>query len=61
MYMEIGCRYEVNFVDGWSPEALRECLERARRIVLTAHTNADGDAVGSLTAMYALLRSESVV
>ena len=55
MYMEIGCRYEVNFVDGWSPEALRGCLERARRIVLTAHTNADGDAVGSLTAMYALL------
>lgn len=53
--MEIECRYKVNFVDGWTPEALRECLAGARRIVMTAHTNADGDAVGSLTAMYALL------
>ena len=56
MYMEIECRYKVDFVDGWQPESLKECLEGARRIVMTAHTNADGDAVGSLTAMYALLR-----
>ena len=56
MYMEIECRYKVNFVDGWQPEALRECLAGARRIVMTAHTNADGDAVGSLTGMYALLK-----
>lgn len=55
-YMEIECKYNVDFVDGWQPEALRGCLEGARRIVMTAHTNADGDAVGSLTAMYALLR-----
>ncbi len=53
--MEIECKYKVNFVDGWQPETLRKCLTGARNIVLTAHTNADGDAVGSLTAMYALL------
>lgn len=55
MYMEIECGYKVDFVDGWQPEALRERLAAARRIVMTAHTNADGDAVGSLTAMFALL------
>ena len=54
--MDIECRYKVNFVDGWSPEALMECLAGARHIAMAAHTNADGDAVGSLTAMYALLR-----
>lgn len=53
--MEIECRSIVNFVDDWQPEALRECLRGVRCIVLTAHTNADGDAVGSLTAMYSLL------
>ncbi len=55
MYMEIECGYKVDFVDGWQPEALKERLAAARRIVMTAHTNADGDAVGSLTAMFALL------
>lgn len=55
-YMKIECSYRVDFVDGWTPEALRECLGGACRVVLTAHTNADGDAVGSLTGMYALLR-----
>ena len=55
--MEIEYNYKVNFVDGWQPEALRECLAGARRIVMTAHTNADGDAVGSLTAMYALIHA----
>ncbi len=58
--MEIECRYKVNFVDGWQPETLRECLAGARRIVMTAHTNADGDAVGSLTGMYALLKKVMV-
>ena len=58
--MEIECRYKVNFVDGWQPEALRECLAGVRRIVMTAHTNADGDAVGSLTGMYALLKKVMV-
>lgn len=57
MYMEIGCEYKVNFVDGWQSEVLRACLAGARRIVMTAHTNADGDAVGSLTAMFALIHA----
>lgn len=54
--MEIECKYKVDFVDGWQPEALKALLAGAHSIVMTAHTNADGDAVGSLTAMYALLR-----
>lgn len=41
---------------GWSPDELRALLCGARRIVLVAHTNADGDAVGSLTGLYAVLR-----
>lgn len=53
--MKIDCIHTIDFVDGWDVEALRERLTRARRIVMTAHTNADGDAVGSLTAMYAIL------
>lgn len=54
--MTIECNNRVEFVDDWSPEALRQRLGEAKRIVMTAHTNADGDAVGSLTAMYAILR-----
>ena len=57
MYMEIDYRHTLQFADGWDPAALRGLLADARRIVLVAHTNADGDAVGSLTAMYSLLRS----
>ena len=56
MYMEIDYRHTLQFADGWDPAALRGLLADARRIVLVAHTNADGDAVGSLTAMYSLLR-----
>ncbi|MBR1550211.1 MAG: DHH family phosphoesterase [Bacteroidales bacterium] len=54
--MKIECKSTVELVGGWSPEALRQRLEGARSIVMTAHTNADGDAVGSLTGMYAILR-----
>ena len=53
--MKIECTHTVDFVDGWDVEALRKRLTGAHRIVMTAHTNADGDAVGSLTAMYAIL------
>lgn len=53
--MKIECNNTVDFVDGWDAEALRGNIMRAQRIVLTAHTNADGDAVGSLTAMYSIL------
>jgi len=51
----IECKHTIELVGGWSPDALRQRLEDARRIVMTAHTNADGDAVGSLTGMYAIL------
>lgn len=53
--MRIECNNTVDFVDGWSAEALRRMVGDAHSIVMTAHTNADGDAVGSLTAMYAIL------
>lgn len=53
--MRIECNNTVDFVDGWSAEALRQMVGDAHSIVMTAHTNADGDAVGSLTAMYAIL------
>lgn len=55
MHMKIECYSTVDFVDGWDKEALKQLLGNARSIVMTAHTNADGDAVGSLTAMYAIL------
>lgn len=54
--MKIECKSTIELVGGWSPDALRQKLEGARSIVMTAHTNADGDAVGSLTGMYAILR-----
>ena len=53
--MMIECKHTIELVGGWSPDALRQRLEGARSIVMTAHTNADGDAVGSLTGMYAIL------
>lgn len=55
--MEIECIHSIHFVDGWQPEVLKSLLAGARHIVMTAHTNADGDAVGSLTAMYSLINT----
>ena len=46
--IELGCELPV--------EAVRTAFAEARRTVLVAHTNADGDAVGSVTGMYAVLR-----
>jgi phosphoesterase RecJ-like protein len=40
---------------GTSSEALRE-LSRARNVVLTTHINPDGDALGSMLALYMFLR-----
>lgn len=54
--MNIDCTYKVELPSGWSPEGLRVALEGARNIVLVAHNHADGDAVGSLTGLYALLQ-----
>ncbi len=53
--MKIECNNTVDFVDGWSAKGLCRAVGEAGSIVLTAHSNADGDAVGSLTAMYAIL------
>lgn len=55
-YMNIEAVHTIRLVDGWSPERLRALLNGSRKVVLVAHTNADGDAVGSVTGMYALLR-----
>ena len=55
-YMNIEAVHTVRLVDGWSPERLRALLNGSRKVVLVAHTHADGDAVGSVTGMYALLR-----
>ena len=54
-YMQIQRNYNILFDGGWSPTAVREAILAARHIVLVAHMHADGDAVGSLTGMYALL------
>lgn len=53
--MQIECRHTFVFDGGWDAAAVRNALGGARHIVLVAHTNADGDAVGSLTGMYSLL------
>ena len=54
--MNIDCTYSVELPSGWTAEGLREAIAGARNVVLVAHKHADGDAVGSLTGMYALLR-----
>lgn len=44
---------------GTSADALRE-LSRARSIVLTTHINPDGDALGSMVALYLFLRQRGI-
>lgn len=41
---------------GTSGDALRE-LSRARTVVLTTHINPDGDALGSMIALYLFLKN----
>lgn len=54
--MQIECRHRVFFDGGWTAAGVRTMLEASQCTVLVAHVHADGDAVGSLTGMYALLR-----
>ena len=54
--MKIETNYTVSFDGGWDGHRLGAELSSAQRVVLVAHQNADGDAVGSVTGMYALLR-----
>lgn len=51
--IELGCELPVG--------AVRSAFAAARRAVLVAHTNADGDAVGAVTGMYAVLRKMTSV
>jgi phosphoesterase RecJ-like protein len=44
---------------GTSKDALKELL-RARTVVLTTHINPDGDALGSMIALYLFLQSRSI-
>ena len=44
---------------GTSSDALRE-LARARSVVLTTHINPDGDALGSMIALYLFLQRRGV-
>ena len=53
--MQIDYRTTLDMERGWDRDAMREALLGARRVVLVAHTNADGDAVGSVLGMYHLL------
>ena len=53
--MQIEHTNTLTFGRGWNPDAVRDALLSARRIALVAHTNADGDAVGSVLGMYHLL------
>ena len=54
--MQIERRYSVGFDTEWDLAAVRDMVHGAQHVVLVAHTNADGDAVGSVTGMYTLLR-----
>lgn len=58
--MQIEQRYTVGFDSEWDISAVRTMVHGTRRAVLVAHTNADGDAVGSLTGMLALLAATGV-
>lgn len=53
--MHIERKYTVGFDSEWDIGAFRAALDASRHTVLVAHTNADGDAVGSITGMAALL------
>lgn len=54
--MQIEIKQELAFGHRWPVAELRAALSGARKTVLVAHLNADGDAVGSVTGMAAALR-----
>lgn len=54
-HMQIEHNSTISFDHGWNPVAIHDALSSARRIALVAHTNADGDAVGSVLGMFHLL------
>ena len=54
-FMQIERKYAIGFDSEWDVVAVRDMVRDAHRVVMVAHTNADGDAVGSVTGMYQLL------
>lgn len=52
--MQIERKYTIGFDSKWDTSAVSDAIHG--HVVLVAHTNADGDAVGSLTGMYQLCR-----
>lgn len=54
-FMQIERKYTIGFDSEWDVVSARDMVRDAHRVVLVAHTNADGDAVGSVTGMYQLL------
>ena len=54
-HMEIETTYRAVFDSEWDLASVRSAIEGARHVVLVAHQNADGDAVGSVLGMYHLL------
>lgn len=54
--MTIEVQYKAAFDSRWDIGAVRQAFAEARHVVLVAHQNADGDAVGSLLGMWHLLR-----
>lgn len=54
--MDFDTIHKVTFDGEWPIEGIRAALTGAKRAVLVAHTNADGDAVGSMLGMAAVLR-----
>ena len=58
--MQIDCTYKAFFEGGWDTGEVRTTICGAHKAVVVAHTNADGDAVGSLLGMCSLLRNAGV-
>ena len=54
--MHIATNKEAVFASQWPIAALRDALMGAGRVVVVAHMNADGDAVGSVLGLTAVLR-----
>ena len=54
--MTIEVQYKAVFDSRWDIGAVRRAFAEAAHVVLVAHQNADGDAVGSLLGMWHLLR-----
>ena len=54
--MQIETTYKALFDSEWDLASVRSAIEGAQRMVLVAHQNADGDAVGSVLGMWHLLQ-----